>query len=163
MTREILFRGKVKENKTWVFGSHVFARSRDYIIPWDWSNEKGGHDDRFICHPAQDQDGFVEVIPETVGQYTGLKDITRWNELTEGEREQWTRSGKMPSEWTGMKIFEGDRVQVYHPNHGLVNSKITFRNTQFCVNSGVMFYELRIFDIKIFGNMTDNQEDKNET
>jgi hypothetical protein len=41
-------------------------------------------------------------------QFTGLYDNTKWADLTENEREQWTLNGNMPSEWKGREIYEGD-------------------------------------------------------
>jgi len=41
-------------------------------------------------------------------QFTGLHDSTKWEDLTEHEREQWTRQGNMPSRWKGKEIYEGD-------------------------------------------------------
>lgn len=39
-------------------------------------------------------------------QYTGLNDATKWEELTEDERTQWTRDGNFPSDWKGKLIYE---------------------------------------------------------
>ncbi len=66
MTREILFRGKNKYNGKWEFGDlrHIwwFDEPEPRLSIVDNSNKKNNS----VCG--------VEVIPETVGQYTGLTD-----------------------------------------------------------------------------------------
>ena len=56
--REIKFRGKRKDNGGWVFGYYFKIWERTYIL---WGTTNG------ITN-------MIEVIPETVGQYTGEKD-----------------------------------------------------------------------------------------
>lgn len=59
--REIKFRGKAKSNGQWVFGNLSYREADD------------GHSCVYIEDQGWDG-GMTEVDPESVGQYTGLKD-----------------------------------------------------------------------------------------
>lgn len=49
-------------------------------------------------------------------QFTGLKDNTKWEELTEKERAEWVQiEGNFPSDWKGREIYEGD---LLNPTRG---------------------------------------------
>ena len=68
--REILFRGKRIDNGEWVYGHYT------KVTP---QNDSDGHR---ICSP--DTWNMYPVLPETVGQYTGLKD-KNGKEIYEGD------------------------------------------------------------------------------
>lgn len=139
MNREILFRGK-KSNGRWVYGSLVVSEN---IAPAIYYNVSKGVADVF---------DWCYVNPDTIGQYTGLKDKD------------------------GNKIFEGDIVHLKGGGYGGSDvgkdyyRVVTFHEGSFClsIEDGVHYpvhtpiYEYRggysIVNWVVIGNVTDNPE-----
>ena len=111
--REILFRGKTRDDN-WYYGVPLVF-TEDYVCmtaPYAYSKT---------------------VIPETVGQYTGLTDKNR------------------------TKIFEGDIVKIIDKHIDLV----VFAHGCFCMKYQLFNYEFTYHssnDIEVIGNITDNPE-----
>ena len=69
--REILFRGKRVDNGEWITGYYIKANHH-------WHSQ-GIHEDWFVVDTIQNGGwcnvrGKYAIIPETIGQYTGLTD-----------------------------------------------------------------------------------------
>lgn len=122
--REILFRGQTTVTKRWIYGFY---------------GENSGTGQSYIRE--KDDCCYVLVIPETIGQYTGLIDKN------------------------GTKIFEGDIVivdMVHTPKMtGIVEYHKDFFGgkfegvtpTQHCLD-----YAMRNGEVEVIGNIHDNPE-----
>ena len=120
--REIRFRGKRLDNGEWVYGclKHVYRNDFSPEIT-SWTDAEGGY---YRTDP---------VNPNTVGQYTGMKDSD------------------------GNEIYEGDIVRGFGGEH--IYGKWEF-NTVITIESFIGdTYELGHFEnSKVIGNIHDNPE-----
>ena len=80
--REILFRGERVDNGEWVYGS-LLKQAGEYI-----SKDEVTPNECWICGMRGEK---ALIVSETIGQYTGLKDLH------------------------GTRIFEKDIVRIYYP------------------------------------------------
>ena len=133
--REILFRGKRKDNGNWIAGGVVHCDDKVFIV---WAHRllsKNGP----TYFPT-----MVEVIPETLGQYTGAKD----------------KNGK--------EIFKGDIVRhTQQFLHGTVDSigVVAWSDgygawiiSKYINNRADMFLMTECHRTEIIGNIHDNPE-----
>jgi len=122
MKREILFRGK-RGNGRWVYGSLVVSENIKPAIYYEVGNG------------LVKQLDWCYVNPDTIGQYTGLKD----------------KNGK--------KIFEGDIISLGDPN---IKYLTMWRNAGFAAKQiGASSYIGLTYwasDIEVLGNIIDNPE-----
>lgn len=151
--REIKFRGKHINNKKWVYGYYAFIEDRDCIL-LNSHNEKNNEWSSYY---------IFAVDPKTLGQYTGLNDNTQWDELTEEERENWTKQGNLPSEWTGKEIYEDDIVTIYEcegiDGMPIYSDEPTTYIVEYAEQTGfIPFCEWYYENPKIIGNRFDNPE-----
>ena len=131
MSREILFRGKRIDNGIFVYGSAVLSGSHAHISVFERIDK--GNNALHTNYP---------VRPETLGEYTGLKDRN------------------------GNRIFEGDIVHCFSETDS-ANMVVIFEEGEFrmvlCEKfksyvTGGGYYLLRFFVKEIIGNIHDNPE-----
>lgn len=162
--REILFRGKRVDNGEWVEGFFVSQANDTYIfepLQVNHGIDIGGYLD---CCRMQ------EVIPETVGQFTGLYDNTKWEELTYTEKKDFYDSVKSEDDitikyesvkkvkrlWKGKKIFEGDIVKGTFFGFLIPSKDFVF---DIGWHQNVAGYKANYFDnVEVIGNIHDNSE-----
>ena len=118
MMRDILFKGKRVDNGEWTEG-YFFKTWDKVFLLWGMTG---------------DCPNMEEVVPETVGQFTGLCD----------------KNGK--------KIFEGDIVESPHGTQGVVE----WQNAEcaFLVNIGDDWQTMDDCPYEVVGNIYDKEEEK---
>ena len=131
--REILFRGKRLHDNKWIYGNYISdCEGNPHIIEPRFFCEDGHH-----LQYEDNTDTPVFIIPETVGQYTGLTDKN------------------------GVRIFEGDIVSLVK-HDGLIYKVVYVPCRYELVNSkGVNCFVLDIYkseNIEVIGNIHDNPE-----
>jgi len=152
--REILFRGKTDKGQ-WIEGMIAFFFDKpqnSMIMPSCYFGTKDLGDEDEKGNPKMSDEvalgGFIPVIPESVGQFTGLPD----------------KNGK--------KIFEGDILSDYveEENEILQSWQAVHFDTQlgqWMLDSSykqdrtcsyALFNELKDFDYEVIGNIHDNPE-----
>ena len=129
--REVIFRGKRTDNGKWICGDlrHIS----------DW---KGGYNPHIVDNTNGRNNSVtgLEIIPETVGQYTGLTDKN------------------------GVKIFEGDIVRYDVNYHDMVISYDVENWGGWLYEDmddnmqAYSIYEFCLKDIAVVGNIHDNPE-----
>lgn len=135
--REILFRGKRKDNGEWVYG--YFVKAADYLY-----TDKTVHvilPLSTVLYPHGEFDEIVEIIPETLGQWIGLCDKN------------------------GTKIFEGDVVK-YQIGSDYILGRIGWNETHLAYTI-LVITDTRLYyyideglgsDMEVIGNIHDNPE-----
>lgn len=121
--KDTFFRGKQKDSNKWIEGYFFKSWDRTFIL-WGTTNDKPD---------------MIEVIPETVSQFTGFLD----------------RYGK--------KIFEGDIVNIVTGINGYTSTyHSAIHEVKYIAEGGIAvflpFDNSSIVEIEVIGNIYDNKE-----
>ena len=145
--REILFRAWDKVSKKY--------RKFDGMHDTMTINEDG----KVEYYNLQNGSGGDEYILE---QFTGLHDATKWEDLTDADRDEWIESGHTKKDWKGRRIFEGDIVHIDNYDEGW-DSVVEFNGGAFAVDVEGRDYDYTAigwteYQSIIIGNIHDNKE-----
>jgi uncharacterized phage protein (TIGR01671 family) len=136
--REILFRGKCKDTGKWYIGQYINLHKTTYCFKEDYEADKENEIHRIVFEEMTDwglpnRHLQVDVIPETVGQYTGLTDKN------------------------GTKIFEGDIVR--DKTNGVVYKIFYCNESGMFIRKAVLRSSLgNPLHLEVIGNIHDNPE-----
>ena len=184
--REILFRGRRRDNREWVFGcyykqSEFYGEKAEGIMIITSSES--------LCYDQALE--YYAISEETVGQFTGLYDSTKWEDLTDAEKADFYHQHYIGQDgmsvrfqhiddvkhlWEGKKIFEGDIVCYTVPDDSFAYGLVKFCehgnggicNVGFYIDwfrrhdSGWLRKDIGFWakyrEIKVIGNIHDNPE-----
>lgn len=141
MNRQILFRGKRKDNGEWVFGDLI----RNLI--YDGREKEMRIGDIYFEHNGDIHGTAVyKVVPETVGQFTGFTD-KNGKKIFEGDIvKEWSSHWKTPLK---------TEINIYEVVCEYLGSLHLIRKTEYGENSTPLY---RRSVVEVIGNIYDNKE-----
>lgn len=113
-------------------------------------------------------DSNIPVKNSTLGQYTGLKDNTRWEQLAEEEKQEFYNQHKSEDGrsikyqnindvehlWNGKEIYEGDILKGPNKFRGIVE----FEDGAFTIRKNLLYYQREPMGLEVIGNIYENPE-----
>ena len=147
--REILFRGERTYNGEWVEGFAIFADNKAFIL----NNAKV----EFAKGFNENKLNFVliEVIPETVGQYTGLTD-KNGKKIFEGDIVEFSSKDYYGSSEKGKVIFSNGCFVIEYVIYDDITSFHRIGEVRKEIDMGAT--HIITYQYEVIGNIHDNPE-----
>ena len=148
MNREIKFRGKDINTGEWVYGAFVpdaLEKTHGDMVTWGFIRRYNKETGKMET---------IEVDRESVGQFTGLRDIVRTEEFPEGQ--ETFEDDLLQSQVGAMYIWQvkfEDGAYILEQINGPKKRSKRGHVQDFCCKDDIDFYQL----VKI-GNIHDNPE-----
>lgn len=143
--REILFRGTCTETKQWVFGS----KYNDFIISYLEVDKFLKESDLFQCNCV-----IRDVIPETIGQFTGLLD-KNGNKIFEGDKFAGDEPGEYYAiSWNKEEATFQANLYGYNVSYGEGSQEI-YDDEVTCIDTNCFELSALSSDV-IIGNIHDD-------
>ena len=147
--REILFRGKSADNGEWVEGSLItFADNTGAAILKSKSKAYMPKNDTTFCTTS-----CFEVIPETIGQFTGLTD-RNGNKIFEGDIVKTHYANAPKSDFIETVVFHNGKFCAFHENNGCKQWAILYDGTPHLRIDKSVYMN----SVEVIGNIHDNPE-----
>lgn len=139
MERETKFRGKRKRDGRWIYGLLHYSHGTGL---WFITHSDGGWVPTYGSPDEGEETIFTEVDPNTIGEFTGLKD----------------KNNK--------EIYEGDIIDcdMFYNNSTLPHRGIVIYSERYMAYATkneageTLFHNHDIYSIKVIGNIYDNPE-----
>lgn len=156
--REILFRGKCVATGKWYEGQYIHLHKTTYCFAGSKQRDADNEIHQIVFEKMTNwnlpnRHLRVDVIPETVGQYIGLRDCKRTKEYPEGQM-----------------IFEGDICRFREWNNGDMCwvGKVHYEHQQFVISGGknkecdspftLVMSRFSSENIEVIGNIHENPD-----
>lgn len=125
---------------------------------WSKSEQEMYYDIIMMVKDTEEKCGYTvhtfgEIVPDAVlMQFTGLRDSTQWDELTDEKKLKYAKIEPCLSEWAGKKVFEGD-IAEYE-----LNNKKYYMAIKYDSKIAKFIYPEYPSEFKVVGNIFENAD-----
>lgn len=155
--REILFRGKDPETGVWHEGQYIHLHKTTYCFSGSEERDAENEIHQIVFEQMTDwnlpnRHLRVDVLPETVGEFTGIKD-KNGKRIFEGDLLE-SQISENPEDWKIWKVGFEDGTFTFESVRKSVKSRRKYRHelNMLCAD------EVKFYGLVLIGNIHDNPE-----